>query len=68
MVYHFFNALLKYICGVMNVSESGGIGSSKVMILHGQLNSQAVTLIINFRNLENSQKLIATKRMLIRKW
>lgn len=52
----------------MNVSESGGIGSSKVMILHGQLNSQAVTLRINFRNLENSQKLIATKRMLIRKW
>lgn len=36
------------MCGVMNVSESGGIGSSKVMILRGQLNSQAVTLRINF--------------------
>ena len=48
IVYHFLNALLKFMCGVMNVSENGGIGSSKVMILHGQLNSQAVTLRINF--------------------
>lgn len=51
IVYHFLNALLKCMCGVMNVSENGDIGSSKVMILHVQLNSQAVTLRINFQEL-----------------
>lgn len=44
------------MCGVMNVSESGGIGSSKVMILRGQLNSQAVTLRINFQELGKQSK------------